>query len=222
MRSRASATLTCYLFVYNIAQATGWSLCLVSLLIAMSQGAGPQVLIQESGKFVRVFQLASAMEILHAAIKIVPSSAVLAFMQWAGRSHVLLAILLSVPEVQKHAFGPLMLAVWAASEVIRYPWYALNSIDICPQALTWLRYTAFIPLYPVGVVCEMALMALALPYLKEDGRWSIGMPNKANIAFEYSTFIQALLVCYPFLWWGLYSSLLRQRNKKLGKMMKSD
>lgn len=47
-------------------------------------------------------------------------------------------------------------------QTIRYPWYAATLLDDCPDTLTWLRYTAFIPLYPLGVVAEMILLYVSL------------------------------------------------------------
>ena len=36
----------------------------------------------------------------------------------------------------------------------RYPFYMLACIDTEWKLLTWLRYTIWIPLYPMGVVAE--------------------------------------------------------------------
>ena len=36
----------------------------------------------------------------------------------------------------------------------RYPFYSVQTIGYCPKWLLWLRYTAWIPLYPVGIICE--------------------------------------------------------------------
>ena len=36
----------------------------------------------------------------------------------------------------------------------RYPYYALSVINYEVKQLTWLRYTAWIPLYPLGFTCE--------------------------------------------------------------------
>lgn len=47
-------------------------------------------------------------------------------------------------------------------QTIRYPWYAATLLDDCPDSLTWLRYTAFIPLYPLGVVAEMILLYVSV------------------------------------------------------------
>lgn len=90
------------------------------------------------------------------------------------------------------------------------------------------RYTAFIPLYPLGVLAEMTLMYDALPALDNelDGRsgggggaagaaYSLRLPNAWNAAFDYATFLRCVLLAYPFLWWQLYSMLLGQRRKRL-------
>lgn len=42
-----------------------------------------------------------------------------------------------------------------------------------PYVLLWLRYTAFILLYPLGVGSELAMVWLALPAIRADRPWSI-------------------------------------------------
>mgnify|MGYP001810528148 CR=1 FL=1 len=86
-----------------------------------------------------LFQLASALEIVHAALGLVGGSPVTALMQWAGRSNVLFGVVAAVPEVQPGLAVGAMLAAWAASEVVRYPWYAAGVAGACPHWLTWLR-----------------------------------------------------------------------------------
>ena len=85
------------------------------------------------------FQLASALEILHAALGLVGGSPLTALMQWAGRSNVLFGVVAAVPEVQNRAVVGAMFLAWALSEVIRYPWYAASLAGACPHWLTWLR-----------------------------------------------------------------------------------
>ena len=109
-----------------------------------------------------------------------------------------------------------MLLAWALSEVVRYPWYAATTAGVCPYWLTWLRYTMFIPLYPVGVAGEMAAAYFALPAIAAQGLHSVRLANPWNFGFDYGVFIKVLLVLYPFLWWQLFSMLLRQRRKRLG------
>ena len=74
-------------------------------------------------------------------------------------------------------------------QVIRYPWYAASLLGGAPHTLTWLRYTAFYALYPVGVVAEMWIIAAALPVLASTGIHSISLPNAWNWAFSYHYFM---------------------------------
>ena len=42
-----------------------------------------------------------------------------------------------------------------------------------PYVLLWLRYTAFILLYPLGVGSELAMVALAMPSIRQHRPLSI-------------------------------------------------
>lgn len=64
-----------------------------------------------------------------------------------------------------------------------------QELNIEIYSLKWLRYTIFIPLYPLGVLSELSLVALALPYLFERNLWSISMPNAFNFAFSYPVYV---------------------------------
>ena len=55
------------------------------------------------------------------------------------------------------------------------------------------RYTAFIPLYPVGVVGEMSAVYAALPAIRARGLRTVRLPNPANFAFDYATFLSVSL-----------------------------
>jgi len=220
-RSGPSAVGKAYLVVYNGVLAVAWGALLYVVAAGAGAGGSPKGINTAAARFARLPQLAALMEVIHAMIGLVPSSPLMALTQWGGKAHALFAILYGVPQVQSSWMGPVMLAVWALSEVIRYPWYALTTVGACPSYLTWLRYTMFIPLYPIGVACEMGLIWLSLHVVEADGRWSIHMPNQANFAFDYAMFLKVLLLVYPFVWWQLFSSLLRTRAKKLAKA-KSD
>mmetsp|Transcript_29687 Transcript_29687/g.70752 ORF Transcript_29687/g.70752 Transcript_29687/m.70752 type:complete len:219 (+) Transcript_29687:48-704(+) len=204
-----------YLFSYNVLQSFGWAAALFVACFSLYPSFRGTHVFEKSGYLVGLFQGLSILETVHAATGLVGSGVAVSFVQWAGRSHVLFAILSALPQLQRSAaVGPLFLA-WAASEVIRYPWYAATLLGRCPHALTWLRYTAFIPLYPVGVLAEVWIILEALPIAKESGMYSLRMPNWANFAFDYPMFLWALLAVYPFAWLQLYAQLLRSRSKKL-------
>ncbi|KAL4859657.1 Very-long-chain (3R)-3-hydroxyacyl-CoA dehydratase 2 [Chlorella vulgaris] len=204
-----------YLLLYNVAMFAGWAYALYELAKHASAKNTVEGSYAAAGDTIRLFQLVSGLEILHAALGLVGGSWGAALMQWAGRSNVLFGVVAAEPEVQGSLAVGIMCWAWALSEVIRYPWYAASLAGICPRWLTWLRYTAFIPLYPLGVVGEMWAVVLALPHIKQNGLHTISMPNAGNFAFDYSLFLKVLLCLYPFLWFRLYSFLFSQRRKKL-------
>ena len=152
---------------------------------------------------------------------LVPGSPALAFLQWFGRSNVLFLILGSIPELWAHwAVAPLFVA-WAAADVARYAWYAAalaRPSSPPPAWLTWLRYSAFIPLYPAGIFAgEMPLIAAGLPLIDARGLHSLALPNRLNWGFSYAAFCRlGLYVLLPTAFIVLYRYLLSQRVKRLG------
>lgn len=54
----------------------------------------------------------------------------------------------------------------------------------------FLRYTLFIPAYPVGMGAEMVLVYKALPYIESRQLYSFFMPNALNMSFSYLRFCQ--------------------------------
>ena len=89
-----------------------------------------------------------------------------------------------------------LLLAWGITEAIRYPFYALKELADAPYALTWLRYTTFIVLYPLGVSSELAMVWLALPQLRSTGLWSAPMPNMMNFDCQYYAFCIIAMLAY--------------------------
>jgi len=60
-------------------------------------------------------------------------------------------------------------------QVIRCPYYVLTLMGMCPRWLIWLRYTAFVVLYPVGALYGESKLCLTkhgpqvhqVPYMKQ-------------------------------------------------------
>ncbi|KAL3695815.1 hypothetical protein R1sor_009891 [Riccia sorocarpa] len=202
-----------YLVAYNTAQAVGWLVVLSKLGQSYVDTGDFSHAFVAAGGLVRALQLAAFLEVLHAAVGLVPSGVLTSFMQWGGRTHVLLAIIGKLPEVQILPSVFITFFAWAVSEVIRYPQYALNSIGACPKWLLWLRYTAFIPLYPAGIYGEMNAMYNSLDSLKQKPLYTRLFGE--ILPFSYDKFVIGLLFVYPALFLVLYFHLLRQRRSKL-------
>ncbi len=65
-----------------------------------------------------------------------------------------------------------------------------------PYPLLWLRYSTFIPLYPLGVASELSMVWLAWPTLRRTHLWSVDMPNAYNFAFDYSLACLVIVAAY--------------------------
>ncbi|XAR60539.1 Very-long-chain (3R)-3-hydroxyacyl-[acyl-carrier protein] dehydratase [Bertholletia excelsa] len=206
-----------YLFVYNSLQAVGWTISLIQLLAYFVSAKSFGSAYSSAGESVCFLQTIAFLEVIHGAIGIVPSGFLLPLMQWGGRVHFLLAIVRRIDEVQELPAVFLTFLSWGLIEVIRYPHYALNCIGSSPFLITYLRYTAFIILYPLGLAGEMWLMYQALPFIKAK---NLHADAFTITPFAYYDFVRVLLLCYPFLWLKLYVHLIKQRNSKLGKQRK--
>ncbi|XP_020972941.1 very-long-chain (3R)-3-hydroxyacyl-CoA dehydratase 2-like [Arachis ipaensis] len=147
----------------------------------------------------RFLQCAAFLEVIHGAIGLVPSGALLPLMQWGGRTHFLLAIVTKLDEVQQLPSVFITFFAWSISEVIRYSHYAFSCIGNCPYWITYLRlccccgYTAFIVLYPLGVgPGEIWIMYRALSIVKKKNLYS---KTFSGLRFSYYNFLK---VCLTF------------------------
>ncbi|KAL4292908.1 uncharacterized protein [Arachis hypogaea] len=123
---------------------------------------------------------------------LVPSGALLPLMQWGGRTHFLLAIVTKLDEVQKLPSVFITFFAWSISEVIRYSHYAFSCIGNCPYWITYLRYTAFIVLYPLGVgPGEIWIMYRALPIVKKKNLYS---ETFSGLPFSYYNFLKVYII----------------------------
>jgi very-long-chain (3R)-3-hydroxyacyl-CoA dehydratase len=111
-----------------------------------------------------------------------------------------------------------MLIAWCLVEVIRYLYLALNMFGIAPRILTWLRYTLFYILYPMGVYGEMKVLIDSMPYLSESQILSITLPNSWNFAFSFASYIWVLVyVIYIPGLYVQYTHMISQRRRALTK-----
>ena len=146
-----------YLTAYNVAQSLVWSAALVlSVRSIVENGGSLTSVYDDAGWFVRLGQCSAVMEVLHSLLGLVRSPVLTALMQWAGRTHAIMAVIHPIESLHGTTAAALMFLAWSLSEVIRYPSYALGAN--IPGWLNWLRYSAFIPLYPIGGTAEIWLM----------------------------------------------------------------
>ncbi|CAI5485291.1 unnamed protein product [Closterium sp. Naga37s-1] len=202
-----------YLAAYNLAQAAGWAAALAAMMYSATTTASIAGAFHSAWPLVYVCQFASILETVHAATGLVRSGVVAPLVQWLGRSFVLFAVVGRTPALHTHAALFVLLAVWCCSEVIRYPQYALSLLGTCPRALTWLRYSAFIPLYPIGMFGgEMVLIYRSLPFVKAERPLAFLFDA---LPFDCYHVVAVILAAYPLFWLHLYTHMFRQRRAKL-------
>eukprot|EP00793_Prasinoderma_coloniale_P004804 PRCOL_00000565-RA len=219
-----SALATAYLVGYNAAAAAGWAYVLAAVVgYAAARGGELGGAHGESGAgdAVAALQLASLLEVAHAALGLTKSGVVNAFVQWFGRSHVALIVIGQVSNfdssVGAHWMVSVMYVAWALADLVRYPHYVGGLLGASPRWLEWLRYTLFIPLYPIGVAGEVTAIWLAMPAVKAHDLFSIALPNVYNQSWSYYRFLAVgLAVLYPVLFSKLYLYMFKQRAKRLG------
>ncbi|KAH9282485.1 Very-long-chain (3R)-3-hydroxyacyl-CoA dehydratase [Echinococcus granulosus] len=162
-----------------------------------------------------VLQLASFLEIAHVLLGWVKGGVLPTIGQVFGRNLVLFAILLPHKELQEDTVVFNLFLAWSMIELVRYPYYALRLFDEEIGLVTYLRYTLWIPLYPIGFMSEGKLIILAMPLLEESRRFCIEMPNPANISFDFPTFLHIYILLMLPGFFNQMRYMYFQRRKKL-------
>lgn len=139
---------------------------------------------------VLVLQCAAVLEIVHAAVGLVPGSPLPVIMQVTGRNVVLYFAMSFIPTAdaasddERFAWKPALshlwgtagaadvvsgtpktwamlwqILAWASAEWIRYPFYLTGLQGLAKtlggRVITWLRYSTFIVMYPLGFAAEV-------------------------------------------------------------------
>jgi very-long-chain (3R)-3-hydroxyacyl-CoA dehydratase len=207
-----SAGKKLYLFLYNAIQWYGWVAILTDRIYSYDTN-GITVVGQV---FLYFFQTLAVLEIVNAATGIVRANVVTTTVQVLSRVQILL-ITLIIPDVNESSGMIAMITAWGLVEVVRYLYLALNMFGIAPKFLTWLRYSLFYVLYPLGVYGEMKVLFDALPELTSSDYFSVRMPNSWNFEFSFSGYIWVLLhVIYLPGLYVQYTHMIQQRKKALG------
>lgn len=60
----------------------------------------------------------------------------------------------------------------------------------------FLRYNMFIVMYPLGVIGELLTIHVSLPYVRRSGMYSLRLPNKYNVSFDYYYFLIIVMLSY--------------------------
>ena len=164
-------------------------------------------------------QSLALLEVVHSLLFLVRSPVLTTLLQVSSRLFIVWAILYPVPPSRAQLGFALCSLSWATVEVPRYAYYAwtLMAPSTVPWALTWLRYSLFLVLYPTGITGEVLCILSALPYLaKHPSLLSVLMPNAFNVAFSFYAACIVILALYVPGSPLMISVMWAQRKKVLG------
>ncbi|KAM5157761.1 very-long-chain (3R)-3-hydroxyacyl-CoA dehydratase 1 isoform 1-T1 [Mantella aurantiaca] len=214
-KKQIGALATTWLTFYNIAMTAGWLVLAIAMFrFYMDKGThkGLYKTIQKTLKFFQTFAL---LELVHCALGIVRTSVLVTGVQVSSRIFMVWFITNSIKQIQNEESVLLFLIVWTVTEITRYSYYTFNLLNHLPYFIKWARYNLFIVLYPVGVTGELLTIYAALPYVRKTAMYSLRLPNKYNVSFDYYYFLIAVMCFYIPLFPQLYFHMLRQRRRVL-------
>ncbi len=111
-----------------------------------------------------------------------------------------------------------MCAAWGMSEIPRYSMYLVDNLGVsAPSFLKWLRYSAFLVLYPAGITGEIGCIWNSMDYVRENNVWSVSLPNKHNVAYSHYLMLWVMLALYVPGSPTMIGHMLKQRSKKLAE-----
>jgi len=198
-----------WLVLYSAIQCLGWTYAL--LLLPSGAQAADDIIARFT-----YFQIA---EVLHAVLGMVPSNPATTAMQIASRVGAVQIVACAQSSSAREQMLPWMTLfyyAWCITEVIRYLYYALNTSGIQLFPLTWLRYSTFLLLYPMGVTGELGTVYTALPEITELAAkatcgLSCGVMAGAVYRMGFVCLLGVYVLCFPLL----FGTMLAQRRKVL-------
>lgn len=207
-----------YLVMYNLFQFVGYMYVLTVIAVRYVRYDYESVVgtYENVGAAMKFLQLLQYLEVMHPLFGYTKGGAVVPFFQVSGRAFVLFLMIDAEPRMQTKPVVFYLFVMWTMIEVVRYPYYISQLYKKEIYILTWLRYTMWIPLYPLGILCEAIVIMRNIPYFEETGRFTIAMPNEWNFTFDMPTFLRVYLLFLSLP--GMYlvtTHMHRLRTKKL-------
>ncbi|XP_061531914.1 very-long-chain (3R)-3-hydroxyacyl-CoA dehydratase isoform X2 [Phycodurus eques] len=207
---------TGFLFTYNLVQFLGFSWIFVNMtirLLTFGQDSFYDTFHTISG--VMFFcQILAAVEVLNAAFGVVRTGVIPTLIQVLGRNFILFVIFGCLEEMQNKPVVFFVFYLWSAIEIFRYPFYMVGCFNTEWKILTWLRYSLWIPIYPLGVIAEAVAVIQSIPIFDETNLFSIPLPKAigASVSFSY-----ILHVYLALMFLGLFINfrhLYKQRQRR--------
>ncbi|XP_053612964.1 very-long-chain (3R)-3-hydroxyacyl-CoA dehydratase 3-like [Plodia interpunctella] len=209
-----------YLVFFNVVQSFGflYVLYLTAVHYSILGYASFAFTYDHLGFIVKLLHIMQILEIVHPIIGLTKGAPTVAFFQLLGRLFILFIMIDPEPRMQTKAIVPYLYVVWSTIEVIRHIYYISQLAEKEISLLTWLRYSAWIILYPMGIFGEATVMVKNIPYFRETMMFSITLPNTWNFSVDMILILRLqifFLVC-PVMYM-LTNHMYKMRVKKMAQ-----
>lgn len=207
-----------YLFCYNLFMFCAF--LYVFAVLALNYAKNGEEALKEAwlvlGNPVKMIHLLMFLEVLHPVFGYTPGGFVEPLIQVGGRNFVLLALIEGEERMQDKPVVFYLFLVYSLVELVRYPYYMMRVYGMDFGLLTYLRYTAWVPLYPAGFICEGVCFLRNIPYFEETGKFSVGLPNAWNFSFYFPNLLRGYLLFFFFpMLYTMMNHMYHLRCKKL-------
>ncbi|XP_040018732.2 very-long-chain (3R)-3-hydroxyacyl-CoA dehydratase [Gasterosteus aculeatus] len=204
------------LFAYNLVQFLGFSWIFVNMTVRLFIFGRDSVsdTFHTISDVMFFCQILAAVEVLNAAFGFVRTGVTPTLIQVVGRNFILFIIFGAVEEMQHQPVVFFVFYLWSAIEIFRYPFYMLGCFNTEWKTLTWLRYTIWIPLYPLGVLAEAVAVIQSIPIFDKTKLFSIPLPKAVGTSVSFSC---VLYVYLGLMFLGLFINfrhLYKQRTRR--------
>ncbi|XP_072290945.1 very-long-chain (3R)-3-hydroxyacyl-CoA dehydratase [Eucyclogobius newberryi] len=207
---------TGFLFIYNLVQFLGFSWIFANMTMRVFL-IGQDSLYDTFYSMADVMffcQILASVEVLNAAFGVVKTGVVPTLIQVVGRNFILFIIFGSLEEMHNKPVVFFVFLLWSAIEIFRYPFYMLACLNTEWKPLSWLRYTVWIPLYPLGVLAEAVAVTQSIPIFDETKLFSIPLPKSIGTSISFSRFLHIYLILMFFGLFINFKHLYKQRRKR--------
>ncbi|KAM8960159.1 very-long-chain (3R)-3-hydroxyacyl-CoA dehydratase 4 [Pelodytes ibericus] len=139
------------------------------------------------GLVMQACQLLSVLEPIHALLGAEHQRFLPTFLKVTERLVILFVVITSQEEVQSKCVVCVLFFLWNLWDVVRYSYYMLAAAGTGHPALSWLKHTWWIPMYPLSVMAEVYTISESLPYFESLGTYSFktSLPVAISVHFPY-------------------------------------
>eukprot|EP00794_Sanderia_malayensis_P013706 gene13706-15135_t len=189
-----------YLIVYNIGQGIAFWVIVFKLLhgFIMKGQNFLHIAYDDVSDLILTCQLFAILEIINPLFGIVKTGVVAPLLQVGGRNFILFLLILPNVEIHPSPVVYILFLSWSLIETIRYPFYVLSLFGRTFYLLKWLRYSLWVGLYPLGLICEGLVVYKSIPVALKTQRLSLTLPNDLNFSFSFSYFLRLYIIFLIF------------------------